>query len=47
MWNEGSDAEAIPVTHQARFVEALKELPLDSMCKVMAKEIREMQAGTA
>ena len=42
-----SDDGVIPQNHQLRFVEALRELPLDVMNKVMAKEIRELQTGRA
>lgn len=42
-----SDDGVIPQNHQLRFVEALRELPVDVMNKVMAKEIRELQTGRA
>lgn len=45
--SSSSDDGVIPQNHQTRFVEALRELPLDVMNKVMAKEIRELQTGRA
>ena len=43
----GQGRIAVPVNHQIRLIEAIRELPLELMNKVMAKEIREMEAGTA
>lgn len=51
LWNSttngGQHRPAIPINHQIRLIEAIRELPLELMNKVMAKEIREMEAGTA
>lgn len=37
-----SNDGVIPQNHQVRYVEAIRELPLDVMNKVMSKEIREL-----